>query len=120
MVEIKDIMGALEEIRNVYKARVKGLSQDIQELHMGLWDLGRCEDKFLELSKMEERLQKLLFQYRDLLPKDEANEPIFPESDVEIEGMEFIYSKDNINRICVDMDLQFHDLQKLFVKFCMS
>ena len=120
MVEIKDVMEALEEIRTSYKKRSKVLSQDIQELHMGPRGLGRCEDRFMELSNMESQLQKLLYQYRDLLPKDEANEPIFPESDLEIMGREFIYSKDNINRIRVNMDLVLHNLQKLFIRFRMS
>ena len=87
MVEIKYVVEALEEIKNAYKDHAKGLSQDIQELHRGPQGLGHCEDRFMEMSQMEEQLQKL---YRDLLPKKKANEPIFPESDAEIEGMEFI------------------------------
>ena len=51
---------------------------------------------------------------------DAANKPIFPESYAEIMGREFIYSKDNINRIRVDMDLVLHNLQKLFIRFRMS
>ena len=120
MVKIKDVMEALEEIRMSYKEWSKVLSQDIQELHMGPRGLERCEDRFMELSNIEEQLPKLLFQYRDLLPKDEANEPTLSESDAEIVGREFIYSKDNINRIRVDMDLVLHNLQKLFVCFLMS
>ena len=91
MVEIKDVVDDLEEIRKSYKDRAKSLSQDIQELHMGPRGLGRCEDRFMELSSMEEQLQKLLFQYRDILPKNGANEHIFPESDAEIVGRDLVY-----------------------------
>ena len=113
MVEINDVIGSLEEIRTIYKERARSLSNDIQELHMGPRGLGRCEERFMERSLMEERLQKLLLQYRDLLPKEADDVPIFPETDEEIEGVAFIYSKDNINRLHVDMDLQLHKLQKL-------
>ena len=120
MVEINYVIELLEEIRKIYKERARSLSNDIQELHMGPRGLGRCEDRFMELSLMEEHLQKLLVQYRDLLPKDADDIPIFPKPDAEIEGVTFIYSKDNVNRLCVDMDLQLHNLQKLFVRFRMS
>ena len=120
MVEIGDVIEAMEEIRTVYKDRSKILSTEIKQLHMGPRRLGRCEEMFMEISYMESQLGKFLFQYRGLLPKDVDNDPIYPEANAEAEGGEFVYTEDNINRLTVEMDLTLHNLQKLFVRFKMS
>ena len=47
------------------------MAKDVKELHMGPRGLGRCEEMFMELTFMEDKLQKFLLQYRDLLPRAE-------------------------------------------------
>ena len=72
---------------------------------------------FAPLQFMEEWLNRLLEQFKDTLPHNEAKKPVFP---VEEEGTEFVYSKDNINKLCIYFDLVLHNLQKLFIRCKMS
>ena len=116
-MEIQDVIDALEEIRAVYKKCSSALGDEVKELHMGPRGRGRCEEAFMELTFMEDRLNKLLLQYKDLLPHDEEDRPIFPEEE---EGQGFNYTKDNINKFRVEFDLTLQNLQKLFVRFKMS
>ena len=68
---------------------------------------------------MEERLTRLLLTYKDLLPKDAEGSAIYPEDDAEIAAT-YVYTKENVNRLRVDVDLHLHNLRKGFVKFRMS
>ena len=116
-MEIQDITSALDEIRSVYKEQSDALANDVKELHMGPRGLRRCEEVFAGLQFMEDRLNKLLMQYKALLPCNEANKPIYPE---EVEGQGFTYTKDNVNKLRVEFDLCLHNLQKIFIRFKMS
>ena len=116
MEDINDVIRSLEGIRSIYKERTDSLLDDVQELYMGPRGLGRCEERFLELSLMEERLTRLLLQYKDLLPKDVAGRAVYPvEEDAEITAEIFVYTKDNVNRLLIDVDLQLHNLRKGFI-----
>ena len=117
IMEIQDIINALNDVRALFKKHSKTLADDVKEIYLFPRCLGLYENAFTEFMSMQDKLYNLILQYKDLLPHDEEDRPIFPEEE---EGQGFTYTKDNINKFRVEFDLMLHNLQKLFVRFKLS